>query len=209
MFWTGSNPITENRKNAIQSVNEKSGCEVKLITKDNLDPYILKNHPLHPAYQYLSEVHKADYLRTYFMHFYGGGYSDIKATSGNWNKAFNDMDQKPTALANGYQEVGPHGVGYEPHKDHWQSLIGNCAYIFRPNTELTQLWYSEMIRLMDSKLEELKKHPATHPRDKKEEGNGYPIEWIEMLGQIFHRVSYAFSDRILMTVPMPIFHDYM
>lgn len=208
-FWTGTNPLTENRKNALDSIKEKSGCEVKLITKDNLDSYILKDHPLHAAYPYLSEVHKCDYLRTYFMHHYGGGYSDIKMTTGDWNSAFDDMDSTTTALANGYPEVGPDGVGYEPYREQWKSLIGNCAYIFRPNTDLTREWYNEMMQLLDGKLEDLKKHPATHPRAKREEGNGYPIGWIEMLGEIFHRVSLKHAPNILMTVPIPVFHSYI
>lgn len=209
MFWTGSNPMTENRKLAIQSMKNKSGCDVVIVTKDNLKSYILKEYPLHPAYEYLSDVHKSDYLRTYFMHFYGGGYSDIKMTTGDWNKAFDDISNNPHIIANGYQEVGPHGVGYEPHKDNWRSLIGNGAYIFRPMTECTHAWYSGMIKLLDSRLEELKKHPATHPRDKKEDGTGYPIRWIEMLGEIFHKVTLQYADRMLMTVPIPIFYNYM
>jgi hypothetical protein len=200
--------MTENRRRAIDSIKEKSGCQIQLITKDNLDSYILKDHPLHPAYQYLSEVHKADYLRTYFMHFYGGGYSDVKPTSADWNKAFNDMEQNPTHLANGYPEIGPGGVGYKPYAEHWKSLIGNGAYIFRPKTPLTEEWYTEMIAILDSKLETLKQHPASHPRDKKEDNTGYPIGWIEMLGEIFHKVIYKYHDKLLMSVPTPIFNNY-
>ncbi len=208
VFWTGSNPMNENRKKSIESIRETSGCQVILITKDNLNTYIIKDHPLHPAYPYLSEVHKADYLRTYFMHFYGGGYSDVKPTSGNWLKAFEDMEKNPSYYANGYKEVGPGGVGYAPNAEHWEKLIGNCAYIFRPNTSLTKEWYNDMIKLLDSKLEELKQHPASHPRDKKEENTGYPIGWIEMLGEIFHRVIYNYHDKLLMTVPIPNFSNY-
>ena len=53
-----------------------------------LDKYILQEHPLHQSFNYLSETHKADYLRTYFMRFHGGGYSDIKKTSGSWIDSF-------------------------------------------------------------------------------------------------------------------------
>jgi hypothetical protein len=209
LFWTGSNPLTDNRQKAIESIRAKSGCDVKLITIHNLDSYILKDHPLHPAYEYLSEVHKSDYLRTYFMHFYGGGYSDVKQVGGDWNKAFEDMEHNPNAYANGYPEIGPHGVGYAPYAQYWKDLIGNCAYIFRPRTPFTEEWYSEMMTLLDSKLDELKQHPASHPRDKKEDNTGYPIGWIEMLGEIFHKIGYKYKDNILMTVPPPIFSNYM
>ena len=61
--------MCENRKNALKELINISKCNVKLVTKCNLGNYILRHAPLHPAYQYLSETHKADYLRTYFMHF--------------------------------------------------------------------------------------------------------------------------------------------
>jgi hypothetical protein len=51
----------------------------------------LPEYPLHPAFKYLSYVHKSDYLRSYFMHFYGGGYADIKkySSNNNWKECFN------------------------------------------------------------------------------------------------------------------------
>ena len=55
-----------------------TGCNVKVLFKDDITAHILPEHPLHPAYEYLSETHKADYMRTYCMNFYGGGYADIK-----------------------------------------------------------------------------------------------------------------------------------
>lgn len=79
MFWTNDKgEITPNRFRSLNQFKEISEVDVILITKDNLHEYILPENPLHPSYKYLSAVHRSDYLRTYFMHFYGGGYSDIK-----------------------------------------------------------------------------------------------------------------------------------
>ena len=55
-FWTGDNPLTENRKNGLNSLVEKSKIKVVLITPDNLGNYILPDFPLHPAYHYLSYI---------------------------------------------------------------------------------------------------------------------------------------------------------
>jgi hypothetical protein len=77
-FWTGDNEMSQNRLDGLHNLQTVSECEVILVTPQNLNQYILPDAPLHPGYKYLSETHKADYLRTYFMHFYGGGYSDIK-----------------------------------------------------------------------------------------------------------------------------------
>ena len=89
-FWTGDNEMPENRKRCLYLIKKLSNVDVILITKDNLNQYILE--PLHPSYEYLSFTHRADYLRTYFMHFYGGGYSDIKETTGSWDKYFDILD---------------------------------------------------------------------------------------------------------------------
>ncbi|MDO4764116.1 MAG: capsular polysaccharide synthesis protein [Flavobacteriaceae bacterium] len=77
-FWTGDNEITENRKRCLDEMKEKIGYPIVLITKDNLANYILPEHPLHKAYDFLSAVHKSDYLRAYFMHHYGGGTAILK-----------------------------------------------------------------------------------------------------------------------------------
>jgi len=59
-------------------LKENSGVKVELITSKNLTKYIKPEDPLPEGFQYLHYVHRADYLRTYFMHHYGGGYADIK-----------------------------------------------------------------------------------------------------------------------------------
>jgi hypothetical protein len=205
-FWTGNNEMSQNRKNCLQQIVNTSKCKVILVTPQNLHEYILPDVPLHEAYQYLSQTHKADYLRTYFMHFHGGGYSDIKKTTGSWKKSFDDLIQSNCWIC-GYPEIQG-GVGYAPIVDKWRELIGNCAYICKPKTPLTTEWYNEMIALLDKKLPELKLNPAKHPRDHKSEHSKYPIGWIEMLGEIFHKVSYKYKEYVLNTLPISIFQDY-
>ena len=207
-FWTGDNQMSSQRKACLNKLIKESGCNVILITKSNLHDWIKPEAPLHPAYDYLSFTHKADYLRTYFMHFYGGGYSDIKTPSGCWLNAFTDMEKHSTCLINGYHERNSGDVAYEPHKIFWEKLAGNCAYIMRPGTALTSIWYDEMIKLLDSKLNDLKKFPAKDPQDCKEKRTGYPIEWNEMLGRIFHKHQLFFYENTLFTLPKPIFQNY-
>lgn len=205
-FWTGDNKMSDARIECLNSLRVVSECNVILITKDNLSTYILDDVPLHPAYAYLSETHKADYLRTYFMNFYGGGYSDIKKTTGSWVKSFNDLENGKYWMC-GYKEING-GVAYPPHIDKWEELIGSGAYICKPKTLLTRNWYSNMITLLDTKLEKLKLNPSTNPQDRSELGNGYPIEWNEMLGRIFHKVSYEYKEHLLNTLPMVVLTNY-
>lgn len=206
-FWTGSNPMSQARKDCIESMR-KIGCILRLVTPENLSDYILQTSPLHPAYPYLSEVHKSDYLRTYFMHYYGGGYSDIKQQTGCWYPYFDKLRDSDAYIA-GYTEIGERGVGYPPVAHTWNELVGNGAYICRPNTPFTKEWFSAMNAVLDEKLEELRIHPASHPRDKKEDGTGYPIEWNELLGRIFHRVLFDHREKIIHGLPQPLFYGYL
>jgi hypothetical protein len=206
-FWTGYNEMSENRKRCLEKLKQDTECRIVLVTPENLDSYILPEHPLHEAYPYLSETHKADYLRTYFMHFYGGGYSDIKEPGGSWKKAFDDM-RNSDAYINGYRESGPGDIAFPEVAEHYNSLVGNGAYIVKPNTSFTHAWYSSMLDVLDKKIEELKRNPAKRTDDVPSYGNGYPIEWAEILGRIFHRVSMDILDYILFTVPRPIMKNY-
>jgi hypothetical protein len=107
----------------------------------------------------------------------------------------------------GYKEI-PTGVAYPPILDKWRDLVGNGAYICKSNTPLTQEWYSSMIALLDTKLEQLMQFPARGPQDMAGSGTGYPLEWNEMLGRIFHRVCYKYKEKLLNTLPISIFIDY-
>lgn len=206
-FWTGGNQMSTNRIECLDNLRNKSECEVLLIQPNDLEKYILTKSPLHPAYKYLSETHKADYLRTYFMHYYGGGYSDIKKTTGSWKKSFNDLKSNENVWICGYKEV-ENGVAYGPLGSKWYDLVGNCAYICKPKTPLTTEWYNDMLKLLDEKHEQLKLNPSTHPQENSNTISKYPIEWNEMLGRIFHRICYKYKDHILNTLPPCIFENY-
>jgi FkbM family methyltransferase len=205
-FWTGSNIMSDNRKKCLENLKSKCECNVILVTNENLKDYILDIEPLHPSYYYLSETHRADYLRTYFMNFYGGGYSDIKETTGSWKNCYENLYNSDKWIC-GYKEI-PGGVAYPPLSDKWDDLIGNVSYICKKNTTLTNKWYKELINLLDLKLEKLIQNPAQNPQDCNENNKNYPIEWNEILGRIFHKVIYEYLDKIMNDLPTPVFTDY-
>lgn len=207
--WSEDNKMSENRRVCLDSIVDNLGSNIILVAPDNLDQYVVPAHPLHPAYKYLSATHKSDYLRTYFMHFFGGGYTDIKRHRNNWSPYFEILAKDDNTWICGYREGGEDCIGYRPYAKYWNKLIGNGCYICKPNTPLTRVWYSEMIKLLDGRLEELKKHPATHIRDHKDLGTGYPIEWNEVGGRIFHRISYDYVDHINQNLPACSFENYL
>jgi FkbM family methyltransferase len=201
-FWTGTNQMSENRKNALSTIPN-----VRLITIDNLSDYILQAEPLHPAFQYLSETHKADYLRTYFMHFYGGGYTDIKVQQDSWTECFAKM-KSGDHYACGYKESCGSDIAHPAYTQYWNELIGNCAYIVKPYTEFTHEWYKQMIEYLNSIYPILKLNKATFPQDCLERKTGYPIGWNHMLGRIFHPLVYKHRSKILLELKPLIFSNY-
>ena len=94
--------MSSDRQKAFSSISN-TNLEVIFINKDNLSSWILKNAPLHEAYKFLSAVHKADYLRCYFMHNYGGAYSDVKVIEDSWLPAYQELNDNHF-LINGFRE---------------------------------------------------------------------------------------------------------
>lgn len=214
IFWTGDNEITPNRMKGIESMEKVCGVEVKLITPKNLPDFIKEEDPLPEAYQYLSYVHRSDYLRSYFMYHYGGGYADIKPHTHSWVAAFDKLDQSDAYVLS-YPEVGFMGAAYHTiehaklRRDvlvYWRYLVGNCAYICRPHTRFAAEWHTETKRRLISLTEKLKKHPAQDPFGK---NSDYPVKWSGLLGSIFHPLCLKYNDKLLSDKAlMPSFENY-
>jgi len=210
IFWTGTNEMSFRRIDCINALKSQTGCNIKLITIDNLQEYILSDFPLHPAYPYLCETHRSDYLRTYFMYHYGGGYSDIKIPNGSWVQAFEEMESNPDIWINGYHESCPESIAYSPSSHLWERLPGNCAYVMRSKTDFVKEWHEEQCKVLDEKYELLKENPSSHYDDCIDyyPDTKYPLYWNEILGRIFHRVASKYLDHILFSLPVPNFCYY-
>lgn len=212
--WTGNNEMSHARKACLETI-KTSGLNVVLITPQNLSLFILPWAPLHEGYHYLSETHKSDYLRCYFMHFYGGGYTDIKNTTKSWLPAWEELNSKPSMYANGYAEPSPECVDHHKnpvlnrllHK-HYYQLIGNGNYLFRPQTPLTTLWYRTLIKTLDAHIEQLRKYPRRHPQQTFSPEYPYPFKWAAFSGQIFHPVCYKYRSHLLHTLPAFVPSNY-
>jgi len=199
-FWTGNNEMSKNRLESLSSLKKNTGVEIVLVTPKNLDTFILSDFPLHKSFQYLSAVHKSDYLRCYFMHHYGGGYSDIKCSTNNWESLFMKLEKQTSKWIVGYREIGERGVAHVEHPiiasdliKNWQHLIGNGAYICRSYTPFTAEWYNELHHRMDYYYQQLIQCPGNIMGD----NEGYAIPWTGILGQIFHPLCLKYIDKIL------------
>ena len=199
VFWTGKNEMSDNRKKGLEMLEEKTGIEIKLITPDNLDEYILQGFPLHPSYQYLSLVHKSDYLRCYFMYHYGGGYSDVKSAKNNWNKAF-ELLNKSDSYVLGYREIlggisrvnNDDVLSYDLRRYYFKN-IGVCSFIFKPKSPIAKEWLDELHRRLDVYIYSLKNNPGNIMGD----NEGYPIQWTLILGQVLHPIFLKYHKKVI------------
>tara|TARA_Y100000591_G_scaffold120_1_gene119 strand:+ start:1250 stop:2068 length:819 start_codon:yes stop_codon:yes gene_type:complete len=222
ILWMGGE-LTDNRKKSIESIKKNTNCNIVLITKDNLNEYILKDYPLHKGFKYLSSIHQADYLRCYLMHHYGGGYSDLKKAKSSWEPSYKKLENDKNIWAVGLRGPNNFGLAYPEEYDKYQreklkknhkNLIGVSYFIYKPNTPLTQEWYNNLNKRMDYYYEDLKKHPAKYPRESKNgspipswEGptqkTKYPISWNRILGQINYPLQLKYLNHIDYGIPKP------
>ncbi len=217
-FWLGQSPMSANRIQSLWSIFNSVCCPINYLTSNTLDQWI-GNKNLHPAFPYLSSVHQADYLRCYVMHHFGGGYTDIKPTWKNWNPFFEAVE-KSASYGAGYQEISPKSIAYvggelqNEMQRNFQSIIGYCAFIFKPKTLFTEEWLELTNQLLDKKLYDLKLNPARHAMDQlgikfsDGEFSSYPLKWTELGGNIFHPLIYKNHSRILKLDMNPDFINY-
>ena len=232
-FWTGDNLLPPMRTQSVQSLGF-SGLDVHLVTPQNLKEYIGKPD-LHPAFWNLNLAHRSDYLRSYFMHTYGGGYSDIKPLTASWLPTFRRVEEDPALMGAGYREIHRHGIANvhqsaelleKPRRTilrewvrwrwlqvNYRRIIGNCAFIMKPRSELTTLWWEEVNVRLDSLEPLLRQHPASEPKERMKERYGgkvsnYPVPWSYLLGDILQPLALQFSRKLLRTLPPPNFDNY-
>jgi hypothetical protein len=221
LFWTGANEMSQNRKNCFDKFCEvNKDCNVQLVTHEDVKAL----EGLHKGFHLLSEVHKADYLRSYFMHHFGGGYSDVKIPSNKWSPIFDYFIEQKEKFILGYPETGADDMArvdlcpLDPKeakycreyildesnqwsfgilRDNWQKAIGNGCYIARPNTDFTKEWLSWLNDKMDQYYDKLLLNPASNPYDHYNLEQKYPIFWTELCGNIFHPLTIKYNEKIL------------
>ena len=217
-IWSGNNTMSEARQDAFETIKKHCGCNVTLLTTDNISNFVKNDHKLHEAYNYLSLTHKSDYLRIYMMCHHGGGYSDIKRNSFDWNPYFDQLYSSNMQFI-GYQEKSMLDIASDDLtiKNSFLSLAGNGHYIFKPQTEIAKSCLLIMEKILDAKFDDLKKNPGDyHPRavyggvyqGSGFESSRYPLTWNELLGRNFHKTCYENIGQFLLTMPFTNFCNY-
>jgi hypothetical protein len=159
--------------------------------------------------------------------------SDIKTQTGSWLPTVDKLEQTRWFIGAGYREVRGGVVNLDLNLIGGRAfvlsrsvpppiaravtnvmrasrplLIGNGAFYFRRGSIYAERWLSEVERRLDLLLPELRRHPPSHPRDRRPSGSGYPVPWSFLLGDVNAPLSLLHAPRLLRTLPRPIFEDY-
>lgn len=170
MCWTGSNPMPAHLQLCLQTVRRNSGVPLVVITPQNLAEYVTDPHP---AYQYLHLAHRADYLRCYLLHHYGGIYLDCDTI------CLRSLAELFDLIESGHFDA----VGYDGSQ--WGEFIGiSDMGPFCPGSELTSLWFNALHGKLQERLPDIQSQQTD------------VFYWQEILRDIFLPVSMIHRQRI-------------
>tara|TARA_Y100000004_G_C8948502_1_gene427378 strand:+ start:1822 stop:2559 length:738 start_codon:yes stop_codon:yes gene_type:complete len=233
VFWTGDNVMGAKRTQHLESLREKSGCEVILITPENLSEWIVEDFD-HEIYNNLSLYHKADYLKAYFAYFHASGYSDIKNCNYEWEPYFEQLESAEGIEVIGYAESRggisqPKDAIALKYKDadtisgemqkNQAKVCGVCHYIFRePKSKIATLWRERQFEILDFHRDTILTNPAQHyahvagkrihgrhrGRNPVKITNKYPLGWADLGGNSIHKIFYENNDITLRAMPGPV-----
>ncbi|WP_371029232.1 hypothetical protein [Pseudoclavibacter sp. JSM 162008] len=201
MFWLGAAPMTANRAAAVRSAIENNpGVSVQLITDTTLDKILVEGYPLPRAYYNLALTHRADYLRAYVMHFHGGGYVDVKRIDSSWGPLYDRLNASPDSWAIGYREISSLSTSLLPGRvqqdlrRNFFRVIGNGAFIFRPQSPLTTEWYAEVTRRTKYYEDLLERRPGGVRGG---EASSEVVPKHALLGDILGPLALKYHERLL------------
>mmetsp|Transcript_102620 Transcript_102620/g.319073 ORF Transcript_102620/g.319073 Transcript_102620/m.319073 type:complete len:281 (+) Transcript_102620:265-1107(+) len=142
MCWTGNNPMPPHLQLCLRTVERNAGLPVVLVTPRNVAEYVPDPHP---AYHLLHLAHRADYLRCYLLHHYGGIYLDVDTVCLRSLAGLFDLLETFDA------------VGYDGSQ--WGEYIGiSDMGPFRPSSPITELWFNALHGRMEQRRAELEAH---------------------------------------------------
>ena len=213
--WFGIQ-ISENRLHALNSLIKNINVPYILLTDENVYQYEKKDKPFHKSFPFLSGNHKSDYLRSYLLHYYGGGYHDVKYRNEGWIGQW-DSFQDTNIWIKTRPERHPSWIGYDVDnpvtrkiQSKYKELGTMCWVICRPNTLYTKNLLNNIETRLDKHYENLKKNPSTKPGgyyankpfSKVEDVNTmYPLRWLEIMGEHFHLLMYTYKDHMIFGLP--------
>lgn len=216
-FWWGSrlSDMSVNRHRCYRSIIKNSKIRnIEMISLDNYHQYEVAEHPIHPAFPYLSVVHQSDYLRVYISYFHGGGWTDVKYCDTDWNQYFDMLEARPDKDGIGYRVMYAMGGKFElwPDDYHHAMCIDMQQFIFKPKSVIFKEYLKCVEDTLDQHLEQLKRYPGhVHPYICKDNDSNewlpdhlrnypYPLNWLE-ISQHFYNCQVPHLEKVMYGMP--------
>jgi len=184
-LWTGDNPMPAYLQLCLDSFAHAAGerfC-VRLVRPWHIAELLSgcvgcssadgSSSRLHPAYEHLSLVHRADYLRCELMHRYGGLYADCDTI------CCSDLTHIVDALYESAAVLPDAALLHE---------AGMNVGLFRRGSELTRCWRDALRARLDLRLPELLQFRQEFPGSLHEDA----LEWNELLRDLVVPLVAAF-----------------
>ena len=166
--WTGDNPLPEYLRLCVETFAHRAaaGYCVRLVRPADVDEAI-GGRP-HPAYEHLSLVHRADYLRCELLHRHGGLYCDVDTI------CVSDLSHPLSHLLRGGLDEG--GCAAIVAEERLLVECGLNAGLFRRGSYLTRCWRRALHARLDARLDALRAFRRDND-DPREDG----LQWNEIL----------------------------
>ena len=161
--WTGDNAMPAYLALCLESFALRAAAHVHVRLVRGADMERLLGGELHAAYEDLSLVHRADYLRCELLHRYGGLYADCDTI------CCSDLGEAVAALRGGCSAVLPD-----------MALLheaGMNVGLFRRGSGLTRCWRDALRARLDLRRSALREQRCDFPEGLSEDA----LQWNEIL----------------------------
>jgi glycosyltransferase involved in cell wall biosynthesis len=198
LCWFGDQ-MSSTRFTCVKSILKNIKVPVIYIALENYKNFELPDHPYHEGFSYLRNEHKADYIRSYVLYHYGGGYHDIKHRTSSWEDEWekDNWTLDDNIWIYGRTERHPEWIAYPPGGDDirpfYASLVSMNYIIAKRHTPFLRELLDRIHEILDEKLDRLRAFPFPH--------NEYPLRWCEILGEIYHPLMLHYKDHIKHGLP--------
>ncbi|MET3133347.1 putative O-linked N-acetylglucosamine transferase (SPINDLY family) [Oxalobacteraceae bacterium GrIS 1.11] len=142
--WTGAAEPPAPQRAALLALLQHGGRPLVFLSDASARDWQAPQAPFHPAYTLLNAAQRADYLRVYLLHHFGGAYSALLPAAKPWSEHFKrliESDLLALVQADG-DALDPDGV------------------IARRASPFTGAWMAHVEHLLDAQLEALRRHAA-------------------------------------------------
>lgn len=199
-LWTGDNPVTPRRRESLDALAaDNPDLEIRVVTPANIQEHVVADHPLHPAYERLSYMHRSDYLRAYLMLHHGGVYCDIKQYTRPLSVLVDQLNADPDLWACGAAERAPEHTGPafgplgQDQRRYFRQERSQFCFAFKARTPLAVEWVAEVERRLSYfqdllELQETSQPYGTNP--------DYPVPWSALMAFVSTPLSLKYHDHV-------------